>query len=105
MKKLIVKIDSWLKGKEPHRIFYDSHYHYKSYKNPKIGAGVFGMTDYGYDWTTYDYTRLGAFMNKLPELLDMLIKAVYYVITWPVYLIVMAPWWLFCALCIPSGWL
>jgi hypothetical protein len=75
------------------------------YDEPRIGAGIFGGTEYGYEWTTYKYTRLGDFMMKMPVLPEMLGKLIYYAITWPLYLVVKIPWMLFRGIFIPVRWL
>ena len=105
MRRLIERINRWFERMEPHRIFHESTYHYKLHKKPRIGAGIFGGTEYGSSWTSYDYTKLGNFVNKLPILPELFIKLVYYCITWPLHCCVRIPWILFRVIFIPSSWL
>lgn len=84
LKKLITDINEILKW-EPNNIFY------KSYLNNN------------FKWRTTN-TKLGSFMKLLPVLIEICIKGIYYIITWPLYLIVKLIWLVFIGICFPQKW-
>jgi hypothetical protein len=105
---MIQDFNTWLGNIEPHRIFHDSNlvwyeYHDGPHVEGSLFTGVYTST--GDHYTNYTYTRLGKFMNKLPILIEGIIKGIYYIITWPIYLCVKVPWMLFRGLFVPEGWL
>jgi len=56
-----------------------------------------------FKWRTED-TKLGIFMGRLPFFIEAIIKTIYYVITWPLYLVVKLIWLLFIGICFPQKW-
>jgi hypothetical protein len=105
MKATLQKIDQVLKW-EPPDLFGKEHLgDYRKYDTPRVEGDLFGITtSHGYFEHNYTFTKLGAALDRFPILLEMLIKFVYYVVAWPVYLLVKFPWALFRDLCLPRNW-
>ncbi len=51
-----------------------------------------------------DETKLELFMKRLPFLVEIIIKTIYYIITWPLYLLVKFIWLLFIGIFFPQTW-
>ncbi len=83
---LIRKINSILKW-APTDIFYSTY-------------TAYAYSDKGY--TSYNYTELGEFMRRLPPIIEVIIKFVYYVVVYLLYYTFMKlPWEIFAGLFIP----
>lgn len=52
-----------------------------------------------------DYTPLGEFMYQMPLILNLLIKALYLVPAWAIYIVLWFIWRTFTGLFIPESWL
>jgi len=88
--RLIENINNALEW-EPVNIFYD------------ISVEVDPYND---TYTIHHYTELGEFMRRLPILIEIIPKFIYYVVSYSLYYIfIKIPWWVFTSIFIPQRWL
>lgn len=103
---ILKKINNLFKH-EPHNIFHTTTYEYHKYRNgPQVEGDLFGIyTRNGYFRENFHYTVFGEYIQTWPILSELLFKAVYYILSWPLYIIVKLPWLIFKGLFIPQTWL
>lgn len=104
IKEIVCAIDDALKW-EPNNIFHSTStkaYNHEPRTKGDFFTGFYTSTTSFY--TDYKYTKLGKIMNGLPLLLELLIKVVYYLISWPLYAVVKIPWLIVKNLFFPQGW-
>ena len=91
---------------EPHYIFHTTEWKHYNYSKPRMEGSIFTgfYESSGDSYDIQNYTKLGEFMNKLPILLDLFIKMIYYIPSWIAWIVVKLIWETFKGIFIPSKW-